>query len=370
MLAALLLAAAVGAAGPKSTVALDRTDVHVGDRVVATYTLTIPAEARVEVESVVSPAPEVSGDAAAVNAAPSGSPAVNGAPSGAAADGTPPGGGTALEYFPLPAAVVEKGSRDSWTVKQPIPFASFVVGDLVIPGPNFILVTKDGQRTPFKGATVTLTVKSNLPGNKKPEELAIRADRAVRIPARGPWFWGSVVAASLLLVALIVWLVYRLKRKTAPGEARPPAMPAGAELLAALSRLETQVAVLGDDPRDFYTDLTHSVKRYLERSTGDPVLEWTTFETLRRLRERGFEIPREIGFAELLNAADFVKFAMGRATRDEAQRHIGNARLLHGHVEALLAVREKEEAAAAAAAAKAAPAVAEARPPRVARRAS
>ena len=59
-----------------------------------------------------------------------------------------------------------------------------------------------------------------------------------------------------------------------------------------LDRLALLVETLGGDPRGFYSELTHAVKRYLERTTGDPVLEWTTFETVRRLRERGFELPR------------------------------------------------------------------------------
>ena len=44
-------------------------------------------------------------------------------------------------------------------------------------------------------------------------------------------------------------------------------------------------------------ELTHAVKRYLERRLDEPVLEWTTFETVRRLREKGFELPREVAFA-------------------------------------------------------------------------
>jgi len=79
------------------------------------------------------------------------------------------------------------------------------------------------------------------------------------------------------------------------------------------------------------------VKRYLERRLELPVLEWTTFETVRRLRERNLEPPREIGLSELLGAADRVKFGKGRATREEAKAHVERARLLSTHLESLLA---------------------------------
>src|SRR5260221_8621591 len=56
-----------------------------------------------------------------------------------------------------------------------------------------------------------------------------------------------------------------------------------------------------------YTTLFRS-----ERRLGEPVLEWTTFETIRRLRDKSFELPRETGFAELLAAADRVKLGEDR----------------------------------------------------------
>jgi len=78
------------------------------------------------------------------------------------------------------------------------------------------------------------------------------------------------------------------------------------------------------------------VKRYLERRLDEPVLEWTSFETVRRLREKGIELPKEIGFPDLLSAADVVKFGRGRSTRDAALSHLGRARLLHDSLEARL----------------------------------
>src|SRR5665811_1713123 len=80
--------------------------------------------------------------------------------------------------------------------------------------------------------------------------------------------------------------------------------------------------------RDFYSELTHAVKRFLERATGEPVLEWTTFETVRRLREKGFDFPREAAFPDLLASADRVKFGKGDATREDAQQALARARLV------------------------------------------
>jgi hypothetical protein len=93
------------------------------------------------------------------------------------------------------------------------------------------------------------------------------------------------------------------------------------------------------------------VKRFLERATGEPVLEWTTFETVRRLREKGIEFPRETAFPDLLASADRVKFGKGPATRADARQALVRARHVLHDVES----RQKTEEAALAAAAGVAP---------------
>jgi hypothetical protein len=183
---------------------------------------------------------------------------------------------------------------------------------------------------------VTLQVSSRLPKDAKPDALAPKEDRPVRLPSVSPFFWAALAAAALLLVAAIVWRIRR-KRQKSLELAAAPAVPPGEELLGALERLAGEADRLGDDPRDFYAGLTHAVKRYLERRLEMPVLEWTSFETVRRLREKDLEPPREIGFRELLSSADFVKFGRGRSTRETAKDQIARARKLHGHLEARLA---------------------------------
>ena len=73
-----------------------------------------------------------------------------------------------------------------------------------------------------------------------------------------------------------------------------PALPPGPELLASLEELAARLPSDRDDPRAFYSELTRVTKRYLERQLRLPVLEWTTYETVRRLRDKGWELPREI----------------------------------------------------------------------------
>ena len=186
---------------------------------------------------------------------------------------------------------------------------------------------------------------SRLPPGQKPEQLAPKADKPVRIPAWPATYWIALAAGLALVAALTTWLVSRRRRKTVGGESAAPALVPGEELRLALARLAAAAEDLGDDARGFYSELTYAVKRFLERATGDPVLEWTTFETVRRLREKGFEFPREAAFPDLLASADRVKFGKGASTREDAREALVRARAVLHDVES----RQKAEDARAAA---------------------
>jgi len=309
-----------GAATPeiRFTSSLDRTETALGDRVVATYKAPLPAGWKLELDALVSP--KLEGNVQA---------------------------GTAFDFAtPLLAQAPGKESDGAdWTLSAP--FTPLVAGELPVPGPRLVLVSPDGTRAPVRPPALSLKVSSRLPSGQRPEELAPKDDRPVRIPPLGPWFWGAVVVLALAAAALVAYLLRRKKAVSATTAPEMPALPPGPELLASLEELAARLPSDRDDPRAFYSELTRVTKRYLERQLRLPVLEWTTFETVRRLRDKGWELPREIAFSELLGAADQVKFGRGSATRDEASRHLARARALYEHVEGTLA-------AAAAAAAPAA----------------
>jgi hypothetical protein len=302
---------------PALDVSVDRTSVSIGDRVVATYSARLPVGSSLSLEALVTPAP---------------------------AGETRPAGGAVLE-FEKPPAATKKSAREFVEWSQRVTLMPFLAGSVAVPGPHFTFVEPSGASRSLRGPSFDLRVSSRLPKDTQPESLAPKADRPTRIPAHPPAFWIAIGAATLAAAALVWWLLRR-RRKTAEAGPAVPALPPGAELLAELARLARQAAGLEGDPRGFYSELTRALKRYLERRLGEPVLEWTTFETLRRLREKGLEPPREAAFAELLAAADRVKFGKGAATREEAKRHLERARLVHDFLEPRFNLAEGPSSAA------------------------
>ena len=293
---------------------VDRASVSLGDRVVVTYAARIPAGASLTLDALVTPAPE---------------------------EGARPPGGAILEFEnPATPTLTKSKTGDFFEWSQTIALFPFAAGAISVPGPHFTFEeASSGRKLDVRPPNLELTVASRLPPGQKPEELAPKADKPVRIPAWPATYWIALAAGVALVAALVAWLVSRRRRKTASAAASEPALSPGEELRLALARLASAAEDLGDDARDFYSELTHAVKRFLERATGDPVLEWTTFETVRRLREKGFEFPREVAFPDLLASADRVKFGKGAATREDARAALVRARAVLHDVEA----RQKAE---------------------------
>jgi hypothetical protein len=287
--------------------------VSVGDPVTVTYSARLPLGSSLLLDALVTPEPP---------------------------DGQRPPGGAVLEFLPPKPPVVERwdGTESAVLWKQTITFIPFLAGPIIVPGPHLTLQGNVAAGTPGPGRelrppSVTIQVASRLPKDAQPETLAPKEDRPVRLPGPSLLFWIGAAALALLFLAALWWRIVR-KRRTKGVAVAAALLPPGAELLAELDRLAREAEALPDDPRPFYAGLTHAVKRYLERRLEEPVLEWTSFETLRRLREKGIELPKETGLAELLSAADVVKFGRGRSTREAALDHLARARRLHDDLEA------------------------------------
>ena len=306
------------------TATADRTTAAVGERVTVEYAARIPEGARLRLAALVAPS------------RPEGQPAT---------------AGFVLDFEPLEALRLEKAAGGLVSARQTVRLAAFVPGETRIPGPVLEYEAPDGSKAILRPPALALTVSSRLPEGQDPAQLAPKPAKPVRIPPRSPWFWASVAAALLAVAGLVTWLVRRRKRKGAGEEApAPPPLPPDVELERALAALAALAPSLDGDPRPFYSDLTHAAKRFLERHLSEPVLEWTTFETVRRLRELGAEPPREVALPELLAGADRVKFGRAGASREEAERALDGAR----HLLAWGRVRMAAQAAAAKAAERAA----------------
>ena len=141
----------------------------------------------------------------------------------------------------------------------------------------------------------------------------------IRPTARMVARWILLALAALLALALAILLLLRLRR-AAKLRRMTPSERAFAELSDLLGRGLPAKGLF----KDFYIELTHVVRRYIERSHGIRAPEQTTEEFLAAAKAHPRFTPEVLAcLADFLRSADLVKFAgvdSSSAVADEAVR--------------------------------------------------
>ena len=189
----------------------------------------------------------------------------------------------------------------------------------------------DGSSGAVKSAPVPLNVVSTLDPN---DQNPAPADFAPPLPVLvSRAFWVASGLASLLLIALIVWLVRRIRFPKKPVEPTvTPAISPEEEALTALDRLAT--ARTAFEPKVFYIQLIQILKQYLERRLEAPILEMTSTETLAFVKSHAWTTPHAVALRDLVTSADLVKFG-GSSDASNAERQIQLVREIVGRIDRL-----------------------------------
>ncbi len=143
-----------------------------------------------------------------------------------------------------------------------------------------------------------------------------------------PFFAGALLA---LLLAYGVYWYYNRKRmieidpKTGFKRATPPHIVAFKKLNA----LQQEKLWQNGKTKEFYNELTYTVREYLEKRYNLPILEQTTDEFLPLLKQTT-DIPKDLfdNLRTQLAAADLIKFAKGTATPEQNEAALSFAFLL------------------------------------------
>jgi hypothetical protein len=147
----------------------------------------------------------------------------------------------------------------------------------------------------------------------------------VSIP--GEWLWLWITLGMILLAALIFLLVRSLQRKKqAPAE--PPKRPAWEIALEAIVKIEQAGYVQKGQIKEYYSELSDVVRRYIEERLDVHAPEMTTEEFIHAVRYSDRLTHAQQGFLrDFLNASDMVKFAKFVPTAEEMFRALKLARV-------------------------------------------
>lgn len=153
-----------------------------------------------------------------------------------------------------------------------------------------------------------------------PVDTASFVPHDIKGQIRYPVTFGEVlpwIGAGLLLAALVVALVWWLRRRSGAKEAEKVREPAHITALRNLDRYRGEKFWAPDKQKGFYSGVTDTLKTYIEARFGVDAPEMTTAELFDALKSEKDITPELYTDAkELFEIADFVKFAKHSAPDD------------------------------------------------------
>jgi hypothetical protein len=139
-----------------------------------------------------------------------------------------------------------------------------------------------------------------------------------------PWIIGGLVLVAILVAGIYLWL----NKKKPAAEIKPaaPKIPAWQLALSALDVIEKEKVWQEGKSKQYQSDITDTLRKYIEEQFKLPAMESTTDETLMLLRNNDFSQEAQQQMRQLLTLADLIKFAKQEALPADHERSMRMAR--------------------------------------------
>ncbi|MCF8381638.1 MAG: hypothetical protein K9H49_18840 [Bacteroidales bacterium] len=135
-----------------------------------------------------------------------------------------------------------------------------------------------------------------------------------------PWIGGGLAAVVAILV-----LMWYLKKDKKEAE-RIEKIPAHIKALSKLDKIKETKLWQKGKVKDYYVELSDTIRTYIEDRYDIPAMESVTWEILESFRKYSYDDDFQIEILErLLNLSDLVKFAKENPDPSENETHLNQA---------------------------------------------
>ena len=212
-----------------------------------------------------------------------------------------------------PIEVQQLGTVDSMsrlgkdTYRQNISIQHFDTGTFVLPQIPFVNFDGDtfysDSIIKISFIPVVLDTANTVFDIKEPKDVPFNFSEAK------PFIYSSLI--FLLIILLGYYLIQRFKQKISLEEEEEiiEQIPCDEEAIQALRNLESKALCEKGAVKKHYVQLTEILRRYFDRAYDIDTLESTTDEIIEYLKDLKVDASLLTEITELLNEADFVKFA-------------------------------------------------------------
>lgn len=217
-----------------------------------------------------------------------------------------------------PVDTIQMDGEEMLKQIQALTITSFDSGSYRIP-PYWFNINFDGRIDSVPSNGVTLNVYTmQIDTTRGPTDIKMPYDAPLTLKEVTPYILG------IMLIGAIIFLVlYSIKRKkkNKPLFSMPakPKEPAHIIALRELDRIKDEKLWQKDKVKEFYSDVTDTLRRYIENRYEIPAMEQTTDEILTSFKYRKDLINDKLygNLSQILSLADLVKFAKYKPLPDD-----------------------------------------------------
>ena len=123
------------------------------------------------------------------------------------------------------------------------------------------------------------------------------------------WVWALIIAGGILLIALVIFLIKRFKKKKTTEEIFASKLSPYEEAVQALTALGKESLLEKHQEKEFHSRLSHIFKRYLSRKLNVNKMHLTTGDVLIELTPMDVKKTSVEKLANALRMGNAVKFA-------------------------------------------------------------